>query len=100
MNSILNRIAEHKQEEIAQAKRLKPLASLKNIDTLPVRDFIAGLHKINPAIIAEIKKASPSKGIIRADFDVATIAQIYEKMVPAVYLSLQTITFFKAIQVI
>ncbi|STX43027.1 indole-3-glycerol phosphate synthase [Legionella donaldsonii] len=79
MNSILNRIAEHKQEEIAQAKRLKPLASLKNIDALPVRDFIAGLHKINPAIIAEIKKASPSKGIIRADFDVATIAQIYEK---------------------
>jgi len=77
MNSILTRIALHKQQEIAHAKKIKPLAVL--IDTPPaaIRDFIAALHANNPAIIAEIKKASPSKGIIRADFDVSAIAKTY-----------------------
>lgn len=77
MNSILNRIAAHKELEIKEAKRRRPLASLSETNALPVRDFIAALRANNPAIIAEIKRASPSKGIIRADFDVASIAQIY-----------------------
>jgi indole-3-glycerol phosphate synthase len=76
MTSILERIATHKQQEVNLAKLRKPLDSLAITD-LPRRDFIAALKKNNPAIIAEIKRASPSKGIIRADFDVAKIAEIY-----------------------
>ncbi|MDI9818358.1 MULTISPECIES: indole-3-glycerol phosphate synthase TrpC [unclassified Legionella] len=76
--SILNKIATHKKQEVALAKAEKPLESLKNYEGIP-RDFIASLNKSTPAIIAEIKKASPSKGIIRVDFDVAAIADIYEQ---------------------
>lgn len=77
MNSILDRIAIHKQLEVNDAKKQQPLSSLFDKSTLPPRDFIAPLHVNKPAIIAEIKKASPSKGLIRADFDVASIAEIY-----------------------
>lgn len=77
MTSILNRIAIHKQQEVAEAKRRRPLVDLQDASVRPTRDFIAALQSTNPAIIAEIKKASPSKGIIREDFDVATIAKIY-----------------------
>ena len=77
MNSILNRIAAHKKQEISEAKQHRPLASLTEKIALPVRDFIAPLRTNKPAIIAEIKKASPSKGLIRADFDVASIAELY-----------------------
>ena len=78
MNSILQRIAEKKHEEVARAKNQYPLASLAKQPSLPIRDFVAALHdNTSPAIIAEIKKASPSKGIIREDFDVAEIAKIY-----------------------
>lgn len=77
-NSILDNIAEHKRREVAEAKRLHPLHQLMNETYPPVRDFLAALKRNNPAIIAEIKKASPSKGVIRADFDVAHIAQRYE----------------------
>jgi len=79
MNSILDTIALKKAEEVRQAKRNKPLSSLSDQDALPLRDFIAALNNKNPAVIAEIKKASPSKGIIRADFDVASIARTYEQ---------------------
>jgi indole-3-glycerol phosphate synthase len=44
-----------------------------------VRDFVAALRARKPAVIAEIKKASPSRGVLRADFDPAAIAQSYEK---------------------
>jgi indole-3-glycerol phosphate synthase len=77
MPSILERIAAHKQTEVSEAKLKQPLATLSTTDALPVRDFIAALQTKKPAIIAEIKRASPSKGLIRADFDVATIAKIY-----------------------
>lgn len=79
MTSILHRIGEHKRQEVERAKQDRPLASLNLTDASPVRDFVAGLQKRKPAIIAEIKKASPSKGLIRADFDVAAIAKIYEE---------------------
>lgn len=79
MNSILDKIAQHKQLEITSAKRLKPISSFSMPAITPNRDFVAALKENNPAIIAEIKKASPSKGVIRADFDVASIAEIYEK---------------------
>lgn len=79
MSSILHNIAAHKRQEVAAAKQLRPLASFQDSPTLAVRDFEAALTARKPAIIAEIKKASPSKGIIRADFDVAQIAKIYQQ---------------------
>ena len=79
MNSILHKIAQHKQDEIILAKRQRPLSSFADQPASPVRDFISPLRQNNPAIIAEIKKASPSKGVIREDFDVASIAAIYEQ---------------------
>ncbi|MGQ3889404.1 indole-3-glycerol phosphate synthase TrpC [Legionella sp. CNM-1927-20] len=77
--SILKKIAEHKLLEVQTAKEEIPLQELALLNPDPPRDFIAALKRSRPAIIAEIKKASPSKGIIREDFDVATIAKIYEK---------------------
>lgn len=85
MSDILNKILEVKAEEVAAAKREHPLASvMAAAKTAPrVRDFVdamqgklaAGL----PAVIAEIKKASPSKGVIRPDFRPAEIAASYER---------------------
>jgi indole-3-glycerol phosphate synthase len=79
MNSILQKIAEHKQQENESAKRIRPLSSFKDSPVFQIRNFIDALLNTNPAIIAEIKKASPSKGVIREDFDVAQIATIYEE---------------------
>ncbi|MFA6303484.1 MAG: indole-3-glycerol phosphate synthase TrpC [Legionella sp.] len=78
MTSILEKIAARKHEEVALAKQQKPLASLPKQSPIATRDFIAALKTANgPAIIAEIKKASPSKGLIREDFNVTEIAGIY-----------------------
>jgi len=79
MNSILTQIAAHKKNEVSIAKQQRPLEIISAHPGLPVRDFVAALQQNDPAIIAEIKRASPSKGIIRADFDVASIAEIYAK---------------------
>jgi indole-3-glycerol phosphate synthase len=96
MNSILERIADHKKLEIASAKKQRPLSSLVE-ETYPERrDFIAALKPIDtPAIIAEIKKASPSKGVIRADFDVAKIARIYAENGARCLSILTDIEFFQ-----
>ncbi|KTD16343.1 indole-3-glycerol phosphate synthase TrpC [Legionella jordanis] len=75
--SILDKIAERKKQEVAEAKQRHP--SIQLDEASPPRDFLAGLLTKKPSIIAEIKKASPSKGLIRADFDVAAIAKIYEE---------------------
>jgi indole-3-glycerol phosphate synthase len=77
MNSVLERIAQHKLNEVAHAKKQHPLSSLEQ-SPWARRDFVAALKDdTTPAIIAEIKRASPSKGLIREDFDVAQIAKIY-----------------------
>ncbi|MEA3194123.1 MAG: indole-3-glycerol phosphate synthase [Betaproteobacteria bacterium] len=73
--NILDRILEVKRAEIAAAKARLPDPKAEG----PVRDFIAALQKKRPAVIAEIKRASPSRGILRADFDPAAIARSYEK---------------------
>lgn len=78
--TILDRIVAVKRTEIAQASERLPLAALeKAISTAPApRDFVAALRAKKPAVIAEIKKASPSRGVLRADFDPASIARSYE----------------------
>lgn len=78
MTSILHKIAEYKKAEVLAAKKNRPSATLAPHPTLAQRDFIAALQgRTTPAIIAEIKKASPSKGVIREDFNPAEIASIY-----------------------
>ena len=80
---ILGRILARKAEEIAERSEALPLPELMNrVSTAPaVRGFVkaieARLKAGLPAVIAEIKKASPSKGLLRADFDPAAIARSY-----------------------
>lgn len=84
MSDILSRIEAYKREEIAAAKTLKPWNEVvaEAHDAPPVRRFLSALKKTresgNFALIAEVKKASPSKGLIRADFNPSAIARDYE----------------------
>jgi indole-3-glycerol phosphate synthase len=80
--NILEQIIATKRAEIEAARRRAPLAQLQAqlADAPPVRDFFAALAAPGPIkLIAEVKKASPSQGVIREDFDPVTIAQIYER---------------------
>lgn len=83
MSDILNKIIAVKRQEVADALNRKPLAAMR-LDAesrVQTRDFVGALRaKIvagKPAVIAEIKKASPSKGVLRSDFIPADIAQSY-----------------------
>ena len=83
MADILDKIVAVKHQEVAAAKRRTPLEAIRTDAESRVltRDFVGALRsKIaggHAAVIAEIKKASPSKGVIRADFEPADIAQSY-----------------------
>ena len=85
MSDILNKILETKRKEVAAARANTPLTAIQVLaESAPkTRDFVGSIRaKIavgNTAVIAEIKKASPSKGIIRADFKPAEIAKSYEQ---------------------
>ena len=85
MSDILARIVATKREEVAAALAVKPLAEVEaEAAAQPApRDFVGAIRsKIaggQPAVIAEIKKASPSKGIIRPDFQPAEIARSYAR---------------------
>ena len=85
MSDILNKILAVKAAEVAKAQAIKPLAAMRKDaeSALPVRDFTGAIRaKIAQdlsAVIAEIKKASPSKGIIRSDFNPSEIAASYER---------------------
>ncbi|MEN9480695.1 MAG: hypothetical protein RLZZ298_2090 [Pseudomonadota bacterium] len=85
MSDILNKIIATKREEIVAALAVKPLAVVEAeaLAQPAPRDFVGAIrNKIacgQPAIIAEIKKASPSKGVIRPDFHPAEIARSYEQ---------------------
>lgn len=81
MSNILQRIVATKKEEVEVAIRARPLRDLMVVaEQAPKpRDFLAPLRNAPPIrLIAEVKKASPSKGVIRADFDPVAIARAYE----------------------
>lgn len=79
---ILEEIVWHKETEVAQWREKVPLVQLQKqaLTAPPTRDFVAALRggKTQPALIAEVKKASPSKGLLRADFDPVEIALAYQ----------------------
>eukprot|EP00268_Persea_americana_P008274 TRINITY_DN1319_c0_g1_i1.p1 TRINITY_DN1319_c0_g1~~TRINITY_DN1319_c0_g1_i1.p1 ORF type:complete len:427 (+),score=92.65 TRINITY_DN1319_c0_g1_i1:77-1282(+) len=84
--NILEEIVWHKHTEVSKLKERRPLIALKRAleNAPPVRDFIGALKASHlrtgvPALIAEVKKASPSGGVLREDFDPVQIAQAYEK---------------------
>src|SRR5262245_2159793 len=76
---ILARIVEYKKAELASASGSLPVLEQQAEDSRTNRrDFAAALRSKSPAIISEIKKASPSKGILSASFDPPAIAKSYE----------------------
>ena len=81
-NNILEEIVWYKEAEVERMRNRLPLLQLRQQvkDVAPAKDFLAALRnsKTNPGLIAEVKKASPSKGIIKADFNPVAIAKSYE----------------------
>jgi len=84
MDDVLKKIETYKRQESATAMRAKPRAAIEAeaVAAPPPRGFLRAIERRltggNYALIAEIKKASPSKGLIRADFDPPTLARAYE----------------------
>ena len=98
---ILQRILDRKAEEIAARSARVPIDALRArlADAPPLRGFAAAVDAKRaaglPAVIAEVKKASPSKGVIRADFDPPAIARSYEAGGAACLSVLTDIDFFQ-----
>ena len=95
--TVLDRILEHKAEELADRRRRRPLRDLRAEAeaAAPTRGFAAAVKRGRPAVIAEMKKASPSRGVIREHFDPQAIAASYEAAGAACLSVLTDETFFQ-----
>lgn len=96
-NTILGKIVDRKHEEFAQRLKQRSLYDVEQLAqaATPVRGFAQSLLSKKPGVIAEIKKASPSKGIIRENFKPAEIAEQYESAGAACLSVLTDIDFFQ-----
>lgn len=98
-SNILEKIVWHKEKEVTRMRQRLPLADLQRevLSALPARDFLAALQQSDrsPALIAEVKKASPSRGVIREDFEPVEIAQAYQQGGAACLSVLTDETFFQ-----
>jgi indole-3-glycerol phosphate synthase len=95
--SILERILAAKRAEVAAARKQTSEEEMRSRARAgpPVRDFVGALRSRRPAVIAEIKRASPSKGLLRESFDPAAIARSYEKAGAACMSVLTDAAFFQ-----
>lgn len=100
-SDVLDKIMSHKAQEVAHAKQQTSIAELKaRADDMPdCRGFVKALDnslsKGISAVIAEVKKASPSKGVIRPDFDPAMIAESYQQYGASCLSVLTDVDFFQ-----
>jgi len=92
---ILAKIVDHKRSALARASGLRAHLERRAADRLPARDFRAALLASPPAIISEIKQASPSKGVFTEDFQPASIAKLYASGGAAALSILTDEEFFK-----
>ncbi len=83
--TILDRIVAHKRDELAAARNAVPMDNLKArlAEAPPTRSFSYAIRRDTISLIAEVKKASPSRGILRADFEPVSLAQTYARSAAA-----------------
>jgi len=95
--TVLDRILVHKAEELADRRRRRPLNEVRAAAETagPTRGFAAAVRRGKPAVIAEMKKASPSQGVIREHFEPTAIAASYEAAGAACLSVLTDETFFQ-----
>ena len=95
---MLDKIVKQKKKEIEKAKVTKPMPLIEALlpQAPPVRPFLASLQgsKVFP-LIAEIKKASPSKGVLKVDLDVVAMASLYQREGARAISVLTDKTFFQ-----
>jgi indole-3-glycerol phosphate synthase len=101
MSDILEKILAVKRAEVAEAQQRRPLSEVEKLaqSASAVRDFAGAVRtrvaRKSPAVVAEIKKASPSKGVLRMDFDPAAIATAYARYGAACLSVLTDVQFFQ-----